>query len=310
MSEPRSADDDAPPPRSPTVPWAELRAALESAGFRPSKTLGQNLLVDANAARSIALDSGVGRDDRVLEVGTGAGALTTHLVDLGVELVAVEIDARLLALARTRIGERGRVRWLCADVLAGKHALAPEVLALLPVTGAWHVVSNLPYSVSAPLLAVLARLVNPPASMTVLVQAEVADRIAASPGGPSWGALPARLALRYRRRLGREVGAQLFWPRPRVASRVARLDLDPVPGLSAGDLEAYDRLVEGLFQRRRKQLLSALAGFLDDREAATGAIARTELDPRMRPEELDPALLLRLARTLLTSVRGPKTGQV
>ena len=122
--------------------------------------------------------------------------------------------------------------------------------------------------------------------------------------------LPARLALRYRRRLGREVGAQLFWPRPRVASRVARLDLDPVPGLTAEDLVAYDRLVEGLFQRRRKQLLSALAGVLGSREAAAAAIARTELDPRMRPEELDPGVLLRLSRTLDVSVRGPKTGQV
>lgn len=304
----RSAGDDAPSSRS--VPWAELRAALDAVGFRPKKTLGQNLLVDGNAARSIALDAQVGPGDRVLEVGTGAGALTRHLVDLEVELVAVEIDARLLELARSRIGDRGHVRWLCADVLAGKHALAPAVRALLPAAGAWHVVSNLPYSIAAPLLAVLARLENPPASMTVLVQAEVAERIAASPGGSSWGALPARLALRYRRGLGREVGAQLFWPRPRVASRVARLDLDPVPGLTAVDLGAYDRLVEGLFQRRRKQLLSALTGVLGSREAAAGAIARTDLDPRMRPEELDPALLLGLARNLETSVRGPKTGQV
>jgi len=285
-------------PPSATPPFAELRAALEAAGFRPSKTLGQNLLLDPNAARSIALDSGVARGDRVLEVGAGAGALTRHLADLEVDLVAVEIDGRLLELAQRHLGDRHALRWIHADVLESKHRLAAAVRAVLPDEGPWHVVANLPYSISAPLLAVLARLPNPPTSMTVLVQAEVAERIAASPGEPAWGALSARLALLYRRKLGREVGAQLFWPRPRVASRVARLDLDRTPGLTPDELPGYDALVEGLFQRRRKQLLSALKAHLGSREAAARAISRAGLEPRRRPEELGAGPLLALLRSL------------
>jgi len=278
-------------------PWSEFRAALETAHFRPTKGLGQNFLVDPNAAKAIAAEAELGPGARVLEIGAGCGFLTVHLAELGVELVAVEIDERLLAIARRFLAGESRVRFVLADVLAGKHALAPAVAEHLPAREAWHLVSNLPYSISAPVLAVLARLANPPRSMTVLVQEEVAERVAAEPGGEAWGALTARLALLYRARLLRRVGAQLFWPRPRVGSRVVRLDLQPLEGLRAQDLSGYDALVDGLFQHRRKQLLPVLAGHLGgDRERAAGVLEGLGLDPRLRPEALAPAALLALAR--------------
>jgi 16S rRNA (adenine1518-N6/adenine1519-N6)-dimethyltransferase len=277
-------------------PWSAFRAALDTAGFRPSKTLGQNFLVDPNAARSIALDAGLAPGDRVLEIGAGCGFLTVHLAELGLEVLAVEIDERLLEVARRLLAGQARVRWLHADALAGKHRLAPALVAELPPAEPWHLVSNLPYSISAPLVAVLARLPNPPRSMTVLVQEEVARRLAAQPGEGEWGALTARLALRYRARAGRAVGAQLFWPRPRVASRVVGLHLDSSEELGPEDLAAYDALVEALFQHRRKQLAGGLAEIVG-RGPALALVAAAGVEPRARPESLTPAQLLLLART-------------
>ena len=144
--------------------------------------------------------------------------------------------------------------------------------------------------------------------MTVLVQDEVARRIAARPGDPEWGALSARLGLDYRSALGRTVGPQLFWPRPRVASRVVRLDLRPLDRFSSGELEEFDALVDGLFQGRRKQLVALLAARLGERPRALALVQECGLDPRSRPETLSPADLLRLSRSPRWKDR-PRPGQ-
>lgn len=280
-------------------PWSRFRAELDSVGFRPSKTLGQNFLVDPNAARSIAEDAGLAAGARVLEIGAGCGFLSMHLAALGFELLAVEIDARLLAVARRLLASQGNVRWLHTDALAGKHALGPSLVAELPSDGPWHVVSNLPYSISAPLLVLLARLPNPPRSLTVLLQEEVARRLVARPSEPEWGGLTARLALLYRARSGRGVGAQLFWPRPRVGSRVVHLAFEPLEGVGAvgeDELRSYDALVDALFQHRRKQLAAALAEPMGGRPNALALLREAGLDPLARGEGLPPAELLRLSR--------------
>ena len=280
-------------------PWSAFRAELDAAGFRPSKSLGQNFLVDPNAARSIAADACLAPSARVLEVGAGCGFLSLQLAELGVELLAAEIDARLLGVARRLLSGYTNARWWQGDALEGKHALAPSLAAELPATEPWHLVSNLPYSIAAPLPVVLARLPNPPRSMTVLVQEEVAARIAARPGEREWGALSAHLGLVYQTRAGRAVGAQLFWPRPRVASRVAHLAYHPLDGLAVEEHSAFDGLVDGLFQHRRKQLLTILAGLLRDHASARGMVERAGLDPCSRPETLAPEELLALARDSL-----------
>jgi 16S rRNA (adenine1518-N6/adenine1519-N6)-dimethyltransferase len=278
-------------------PWSAFRAELEAAGFRPTKTLGQNFLVDSNAARSLAADAALAPGEEVLEIGAGCGFLTVHLAELGHPVLAVEIDARLLAIAQRLVAGYRNVRWLHADALAGKHALAPELLAALPAGGAWSVVANLPYSISAPLLVLLARLAAPPRRMSVLVQDELARRIAARPGEPEWGALSARLQLRYCAALGRGVGEQLFWPRPRVASRVVALERLPGSGPEPARVAAFDALVDVLFQQRRKQVVSVLAAHLGDRATATALLAQASIDPRTRPETLAPEALLALAST-------------
>jgi 16S rRNA (adenine1518-N6/adenine1519-N6)-dimethyltransferase len=286
-------------------PWSAFRAELDAAGFRPSRSLGQNFLVDPNAVHSIATDAGLARGARVLEVGAGCGFLSLHLAELGVELLAAEIDERLLAVARRLLSGHGNVRWWLGDALEGKHALAPGLAAELPAGAPWHLVSNLPYSIAAPLLAVLARRASPPSTMTVLVQEEVARRIVARPGDPEWGALSARLGLLYAARAGRAVGAQLFWPRPRVASRVVRLEFQGLDELAPLERRDFEALVDGLFARRRKQLAAILAALLGDRHLGQALVEEVGLDPRARPETLTPGEILALARSPLWRGRAP-----
>jgi 16S rRNA (adenine1518-N6/adenine1519-N6)-dimethyltransferase len=276
-------------------PWRAFQLALEEAGFRPSKTLGQNFLLDPNMARSLVRDAGVGAGDVVVEIGAGCGFLTVELAEAGCAVRALEVDRRLFAIAERFLAPYGGVRLVRGDALAGKHALGPELRALLPEAGSFHVVSNLPYAIAGPLLALLARLANPPASMSLLVQREVAEKAAAEPGTPAWGALPARLDLAYERRVGRKVPAGLFWPRPRVESRVVHLLLRPGEPLDPARRAAFDRVVDALFQRRRKTVLAALADALADRAAAERAIERAGVAPAARAGELGTAALLALA---------------
>lgn len=265
--------------------WQAVRARLEAAGFRPSRRLGQNFLLDENMLRAIVRDADVSRDDVVLEVGPGCGFLTLHLAREAGRVVSVEIDPRLLEIARELCAEATNVQWIRADVLASKQALAPEVDAALPRDRSWKLVANLPYSVSAPLLAVLAGRDVPPDTMTVLVQREVAERVVAAPGTNDWGPLSIRLQLDYAARVTRTVPAQLFWPRPEVESAVVRLDRRKDARGTPDARRAFEELVRALFQRRRQGLARVLADRFD-RAVATRALGELGLDPRARAEDL------------------------
>lgn len=280
-------------------PWQEFRAALEAQGFHPSKRLGQNFMLDVNTARAIVADAGLPPRSRVVEVGVGCGFLSCEIVAAGHDLVGVEIDRRLFEVAAgflEPLGAQhpGSVELIRADALSKKRALAPELLERLPASSDWHLVSNLPYSVASPLLVSFARLPHPPASMTVLVQLEVAERIAARPGGSAWGGLSAKLGLGYDARLVRKVGPKLFWPPPKVDSAVARLALRPDrPGAEA--VERTDALIEACFQARRKALRGTLGRYLGDRERAAALLDAQGIDGNARPESLSASQFLALA---------------
>ena len=276
-----------------------MRAWLDSSGVRPTKTLGQNFLTDPNLAAAILKDSEVQAGERVMEVGIGCGFLTEPLAHLGVELLAVEIDERLLEITRQRMRDYPEVRYVHADILAGKRHLAAPVLEALWKSEPWHLVANLPYKIAGPLAAILCEHPNPPASMTILVQAEVAERLAAKPGSPAWGGLTARVQLRYRARLGREVGAQLFWPRPKVRSRIAHLVLRESLDASLVERKTYDALVQGLFQRRRKTIATGLKAVLPPEAHVADLLESLGLNPKWRPEDLEIEHWLSLARAVV-----------
>jgi len=276
------------------APWSRWKARLEALGFRPSRRLGQNFLLDENVARAIVRDAGVSEGDFVLEVGPGLGFLTGPLLDAGARVLAVEIDGRLAEVLRETLADRPNFELVHADALDGKHSLAAAVLERLPKSEPWRLVANLPYSVSAPLVAVLAGLEHPPEAMTALVQLEVAERFAASPGTSDWGPISARLQAAYEVTTGRPVGAGLFWPRPKVESALAHLSRRP-DGPSRAELEELSQLVGTLFQRRRQTLERVLGERLGDRAQARSALAAVGVDPGRRAETLSLAELLALA---------------
>jgi 16S rRNA (adenine1518-N6/adenine1519-N6)-dimethyltransferase len=277
--------------------WSVFRAALEERGFRPSRRLGQNFLLDENMVRAIVRDSGVAPGNFVLEVGAGCGFLSLHLVEAGVDLLCVEVDDRLLPIAERLVAGRGRAKFLLADVLAGKNELAPEVDRALPSEGTWHLVSNLPYSIAGPLLALLAARACPPATMTVLVQREVAERIAGHPGTPEWGPLSIRLQARYAPEIVRTVPPDLFWPRPKVESAVVRL-VRRVPSWPEAELRRLDHLAGELLRSRRQTLGRVLGRVEGSRESGLRDLELCGIDPGLRAESLDLEAWRRLVQVL------------
>lgn len=261
--------------------WAQLRGELEALGFRPSKRLGQNFLLEDNSCAAIARDAELEPDEMVLEVGMGLGFLTRHLLAAAGRVVAVEIDPRLVEFTRRRLAGEGDLEVLTTDVLASKNRLAESVVAALPSEGRWSLVANLPYAVGSPTMVLLSRRPNPPRRMTVLVQLEVAERLAARPGTSAWGALGARLQALYTARVLRRVPPEAFRPRPKVDSAVVQLDrLAEAP--SAAELARFDALLTALFPQRRKLVRGPLAQFLGGREPADAALAASGLDPESR----------------------------
>jgi 16S rRNA (adenine1518-N6/adenine1519-N6)-dimethyltransferase len=274
--------------------WSAVRAELAAAGFRPTKRLGQNFLKDPNLARAIARDAGELEGVFVLEVGSGPGILTAALLERGARVLAVEVDRRLVDVSRALLGPQERLELLHADALAGKHALAPALAQRLPAGEPWQVVANLPYSSGTPVVMLLARRVHPPWRLTILIQAELAERMAAAPLTRAYGALSVRLQACYRVSLGRRVAPELFWPVPAVESCVVGLELaaDRPP---QAELEALDRTLARCFAGRRKTLRRLAADLLGP-ERAEGALATAGLAGGLRPEAVSPEGFLALAR--------------
>ena len=287
---------DAPFPRTSHA----LRAALEVWGFRPRKRHGQNFLTDANAVDAIVRDAGIVPGDHVVEVGTGPGLLTHALCEAGATVVTFDIDADILGFARSLRVWPERVTFEALDVLAGKHALAPRFAACFGGGAPVKLVSNLPYSAGTPILMGVLGLPRPPASIVVMVQEEVGEKLLAEPGTHAYGAPSVNVGLKATGRILRRFGPQVFWPQPRVRSVL--LTLHPlVPGPLASDEHVpFGAFVTALFTRRRKIMSTALRVAVPDlgpleARAALGALG---LDPSVRCETLAPATLMELWRSL------------
>lgn len=282
-------------PRPPRPAWSEFRGALEEAGFRPSRKLGQNFLLDENAARAIARDAQVESGDFVLEVGPGCGFLSVHLAHAGVHLLAVEIDERLAPIAEGFLDPYPNARVVVGDILEGKHSLSASVLSDLPQEGAWHLVSNLPYSASAPVLALCAGLECPPISMTVLIQEEVAQRLLAQPGTREWGSLTVGVLQSFVPDRIRGLGPALFWPRPKVQSTLVRLTRRA--GLAPAETRRFrSAFAARLLRQRRQSLARVLRDMLTSREQAGQVLEGCGIGGGVRAETLAPEALWALAK--------------
>ncbi|THD75110.1 MAG: 16S rRNA (adenine(1518)-N(6)/adenine(1519)-N(6))-dimethyltransferase RsmA [Phenylobacterium sp.] len=260
-----------------------LREALAAHGLMARKSFGQHFLLDLNITRKIARLAEVGAGDRVIEVGPGPGGLTRALIETGAQVIAIEKDARFAPLLEALAAASGGALTLILG-----DALKVDEAALAGGQSA-HVVSNLPYNVGTPLL--IKWLTGPwtPASLTLMFQKEVAERIAAAPGSSAYGRLAVIAQATADARVVMDVPARAFTPPPKVDSAVVRLT--PRADRPAPDrLDALQKLTAAAFGQRRKMLRASLKP-LGGEALATAA----GLDPQARAETVDVAGFLRLA---------------
>jgi 16S rRNA (adenine1518-N6/adenine1519-N6)-dimethyltransferase len=285
--------------RSRLLGPAEVRALAAELGLRPTKRLGQNFVHDPNTVRRIVRAADLRPDDVVLEVGPGLGSLTLALLPAVRVVHAVEIDSVLATRLPVTAAERApaladRLTVTTADAL---HVRAADLDGPTPTA----IVANLPYNVGVPVvLHLLAELPQLRRGL-VMVQSEVAERLAAPPGSKAYGVPSAKLAWYASARRAGPVPRAVFWPVPNVDSGLLAFDRrDPPPG---NRIEVF-RLIDAAFAQRRKSLRSALAGWAGSPAAAEDAIRAAGINPSARAETLDVEAFARLAAARPGSSQG------
>lgn len=270
-----------------------LDSVLRRHGVRAATGLGQRFLVDRGALGAIVEAAEVGPGDDVLEVGPGPGVLTAALAHRARSVTAIEVDERMVAVLAETLGELHNVRVVRADALD----VDLYTLGERPPT---RIVANLPYQITTPLLERFLADPRRPPLVVVLVQAEVARRMAATADNEraprERGFLSVFVQSFAEARLVRRVPARSFRPAPRVDSAVVALRTRARPAFAPLEQRAFLRFVSDLFRHRRKQLRSALgheAGL--DRDRAEAALAAARIAPTRRPEELTLAEWVALA---------------
>ncbi|SBN64546.1 16S rRNA (adenine1518-N6/adenine1519-N6)-dimethyltransferase [Curtobacterium sp. 9128] len=273
----------------------EIRDLAAKLDVTPTKKLGQNFVHDANTVRRIVASGGVTAESRVLEVGPGLGSLTLGLTETGAAVTAVEIDARLAAQLPATVSAMQP-----AAQLTVVHQDALKVAADdLPVAPT-HLVANLPYNVSVPVLLHLLATFPSIERSLVMVQAEVGYRLAADPGSKVYGSPSVKAAWYGDWRIAGQVSRQVFWPVPNVDSVLVGFVRKDPPGDELLRSRVF-ALVDAAFQQRRKMLRQALSGILGGSAHASEVLEASGIAPTARGEELDVDDFVRLGRTVLAA---------
>ena len=271
----------------------EIRGLARELEFRPRKSLGQNFVHDANTVRRVVAASGVGRSDHVLEIGPGLGSLTLAVLDRGATVTAVEIDPVLAARLPQTVAEHShsevhRLTVVNRDVLTLEHGELPAE----PTA----VVANLPYNVAVPALLHLLAEFPSIKVVTVMVQAEVAERLAAEPGGKDYGVPSVKVRFYGRVRRCGTVSPTVFWPIPRVYSGLIRIDRYPDPPwpTDAAFRQRVFELVDIAFAQRRKTSRNSFAEWAGSGNESANRLLAASIDPARRGETLSVEDFVRL----------------
>lgn len=261
---------------------ASVRRIATELELRPTKQRGQNFVIDANTVRRIVSLSGIGPDDVVLEIGPGLGSLTLGLLEVASEVSAIEIDERLAGRLETTVAQR-----LGRDAAARLNVVSADAMTVteLPGRPPTAVVANLPYNVSVPVLLHLLESFPSWQRGLVMVQLEVADRLAAQPGSRVYGVPSAKLAWWASAKRVGTVPPKVFWPVPNVDSGLVRLERRDPPATTATRERTF-AVIDAAFASRRKMLRAALSGMFGSSAAASEAIESAGIDPQARGEAL------------------------
>ena len=259
---------------------AEIRELAQALDLKPSKSLGQNFVHDANVCRKIVRTAGLTATDTALEIGPGLGSLTLAMLEEAKAVVAVEIDQRLaqqLPITATNHSDR-------ADALTviNQDALTLKKLPVVPTV----LIANLPYNVSVPVFLHLLEIFPSLRSGVVMVQAEVADRLAAKPNSKEYG-IPSVKAAWWAEVTGAgSVSRNIFWPQPNVDSKLVGFKRRETPGDEVLRKKVF-AVIDLAFAQRRKMLRSALSSMFGSSAAAEEVLTSAGIDPTLRGEALD-----------------------
>jgi 16S rRNA (adenine1518-N6/adenine1519-N6)-dimethyltransferase len=305
--------EDTPQAPSPRQTQSYLRSLFEAHRLRPNSKRGQNFLIDLNQVDFIIRSADLTRADLVLEVGTGTGSLTARLAEHAGAVLSVEIDAHFHALAHEAVQGLEHVRLLHADVLKNKNQLNPELIAQLAEVRQRYqpqqikLVANLPYAVATPVIANLLLSDMPIERMVVTVQWEIAEKLAAPPGGKEFGAVSVLVQAVADVELLRRLPPTVFWPRPAVASGIVRIWPRVAKRAAVPDLYRFRAFLRDLYSHRRKNLRGALLGIpggVGDKATLDARLAELGYHGTERAETLSVAQHLRLCEAF--SVQAPE----
>lgn len=253
---------------------AEIRQLAQSLDLRPTKKLGQNFVIDPNTIRKIVSQANLRQDDLVVEIGPGLGSLTLGILEVVDQVIAVEVDHRLAKLLPKTVEKYSPGKRL--TVVQGD-ALKVTELPGNPTA----LVANLPYNISVPVLIHFLETFPTIERVLVMVQAEVAERLAAKPGGKEYGSPSAKLAWYGNARLAGAIGRNVFWPAPQVDSALVYFERTR----SERNSEVF-AVIDAAFGMRRKTLRQALAKWAGTPQQAEEILVRAGVDPSARGEQL------------------------
>ncbi len=271
-----------------------IKQELREYSFFPKKRLGQHFLIDRNILNKVIRTAEVGKEDVVIEVGPGLGEMTEALARLAKRVIAVEIDAQLVEILKKKLADWPNVEVVQSDILRVdfKSILKKEEH---PV----KVVANLPYQITTPLLFRFIEAREVFSTFTLMLQREVAQRMAASPGGKEYGRLSVLLQMFLDLSVRFFIPPTAFFPHPKVESAVVKMVWKEEPVVNLRDEEWFKKVVKACFGYRRKTLVNALKhSELPLPESIESRMEKIEIDPRRRPETLTIEEFVRLAEAL------------
>ena len=267
---------------------AEIRALAEKLDLKPAKALGQNFVIDANVCRKIVRTAGVTSGDVALEIGPGLGSLTLALMEEARSVIAVEIDSRLanqLPITAALHSDRSEIL-----TVINQDALQVKSLPGEPTV----LVANLPYNVSVPVFLHLLEILPTLRSGVVMVQAEVADRLAAKPGGKEYGIPSVKAAWWADVKNVGTVSRSIFWPAPNVDSKLVGFTRRETAGSEESRAKVFT-IIDAAFAQRRKMLRSALSSLYGSSSAAEAILIKAGIDPTLRGEALQVESFCKIA---------------
>ena len=275
----------------PLLGPAEIRELADRAGIRPTKTLGQNFVIDPNTIRRIVAEAHLSRDEHVLEVGPGLGSLTLGLLAASSAVTAVEIDP---PLARQLPETVARFFPEAVERLSVVEGDAARVRELPGGTEPTALVANLPYNVAVPVLLNILEAFPSIRHGLVMVQEEVADRLAAGPGSRVYGVPSVKASWYADVSKAGVIGKNVFWPAPKIASGLVRFERRDPPVAEHLRVPTF-AVVDAAFTQRRKTLRAALSSWAGSSAHAEEILRRAGIDPAQRGEKLDAADFARIA---------------